>query len=109
MWKRAAKNVVYLLIIILSEHEQEIEKLKQDLKELHEKLESAGFKEIIEAGNKEINGKIIEFNTLIETEQTNIKNLQEEAQNLKDELITLDESETNLENELNNTIIALNY
>ena len=93
----------------ISEHEQEIEKLKQDLKELHEKFESAGFKEIIEAGNKEINGKIIEFNTLIETEQTNIKNLQEEAQNLKDELITLDESETNIETELNNTIIALNY
>ena len=45
----------------ISDHELEINNLKKDLQELHEKFESAGFRAIIEAGNREINGKIVEY------------------------------------------------
>ena len=94
---------------VISELETEIDKLKKDLRELHEKFDSAGFTELLEAGNKEINGKIIEHNTRIAQEQDNIKHYQEEATNLKDELTTLKDSKNNLEVELNNTIVALNF
>jgi hypothetical protein len=94
---------------IISDLEDKISKLKQDLQDLHDKFEAAGFIELIEAGNKEINGKIIEYNTKIEEEQDTINKLQDEASNLKDELITLKDSKDNIENELHNTIIALNY
>ena len=94
---------------IITELEEEINKLKKDLRELHEKFDSAGFTELLEAGNKEINGKIIEHNTKISEEQNNIKNYQEEAANLKDELTSLKDSKTSLETELNNTIVALNF
>ena len=94
---------------IISDLESKILKLKQDLQELHDKFEAAGFIELIEAGNKEINGKIIEYNSKIDAEQENINKLQDEASNLKDELITLKDSKENIENELHNTIIALNY
>ena len=94
---------------IITELEEDINKLKKDLRELHEKFDSAGFTELLEAGNKEINGKIIEHNTRISEEQDNIKRYQEEAANLKDELTSLKDSKTNLETELNNTIVALNF
>ena len=94
---------------IISELEEEIDKLKKDLRELHEKFDSAGFTELLEAGNKEINGKIIEHNTRIATEKDNIQHYQEEAANLRDELTTLKDSKNNLEVELNNTIVALNF
>ena len=94
---------------IITELEDEINKLKKDLRELHEKFDSAGFTELLEAGNKEINGKIIEHNTRISEEQNNMKHYQDEAANLKDELTALKDSKANLETELNNTIVALNY
>ena len=94
---------------IISGLEKDIEKLQNDLKELHEKFDAAGFTELLEAGNKEINGKIIENNTKIQEEQDNIKALQEEASNLKDELVTLKDSRDNIDNALNNTIVALTY
>ena len=94
---------------IISDLEKKIDGLKKDLQDLHDKFESAGFKEIIEAGNKEINGKIIEHNTKISEEKENIKRYQDEVQNLKDELATLKDSKHNLERELSNTETALNY
>ena len=93
----------------ISDNELEIEKLKRDLQELHDKFESAGFKEIIEAGNKEINGKIIEYNTLIEEKQYNIRKLQEEASTLKDELVKLNESKASIESTLNSLNSAIGY
>lgn len=93
----------------ISDLEKEIESLKKDLQELHDKFEASGFKAIVEAGNKEINGKIIENNTKISEQKENIKRYQDEVQNLKDELTTLKDSKHSLEKELNNTTIALNY
>ena len=93
----------------ISDLENEISKLKTDLKELQDKFESAGFTGIVEAANKEINGKIIDNNTKISEEKEKIKNYQDEVQNLKDELTTMKESKHNLEKELNNTNVALNY
>ena len=63
----------------ISKLEQEIRNLQNDLNELHAKFEGAGFTELLEAGNKEINGKIIDNNNRIQNEQENIKFLQEEA------------------------------
>ena len=93
----------------ISDLEDKIKKLEADLKDLHDKFDSAGFTELLEAGNKEINGKIIEYSNQIQNEKDNIMKLQDEAANLKDELVTLKDSRDNIENELNNTIVALNY
>ena len=93
----------------ISNLENDIEKLKTDLQELHDKFDSAGFTELLEAGNKEINGKIIEDNTKISEQQALIKQYSEEAQSIKDELTALKDSKINLESELNNTIVALKY
>ena len=93
----------------ISELEADIEKLKSDLQELHDKFDSAGFTELLEAGNKEINGKIIDNNTKIAEQQELIRRYSEEAQNLKDELTALKDSKINLETELNNTMVALKY
>ena len=70
-----ASNAISLL-------EDDINKLKTDLQELHDKFDSAGFKELIEAGNKEINGKIIENNTKIAEQQELIRRYSEEAQSI---------------------------
>lgn len=93
----------------ISELEDGITKLKKDLQELHDKFDSAGFTELLEAGNKEINGKIIENNTKIAEQQELIRRYSEEAQSLKDELTALKDSKSNLETELNNTMVALKY
>ena len=89
--------------------ETDIEKLKRDLQDLHDKFDGAGFTELLEAGNKEINGKIIENNTKINEQQELIRHYSEEAQNIKDELTSLKDSKANLETELNNTIVVLKY
>ncbi|MBR6072772.1 MAG: hypothetical protein IKP76_00425 [Bacilli bacterium] len=93
----------------ISELEADITKLKGDLQELHDKFDSAGFTELLEAGNKEINGKIIENNTKIAEQQDLIRRYSEEAQSIKDELTALKDSKMNLETELNNTMVALKY
>ena len=93
----------------ISDHELDIDKLKKDLQELHDKFESAGFREIIEAGNREINGKIIEYNSLIDEKQQKIKYLQAEAQSLKEELMSLNDTKKKIEEELNGLGSAIGY
>ena len=89
--------------------EDEIASLEHDLDELNQKFGGTDFKEILSAGNKEINSKIIEKRALIQKESQKILDLTNKARNLKDELIDLKEKKRLLEKEIKNTTIVEKY
>jgi len=74
---------------IISTLEEEITDLENDLHELNEKFGSRDFKEILAAGNKEINSKIIEKRAAISEQNKIILDLTDKARILKDKLIEL--------------------
>ena len=73
------------------------------------KFNEIDFKEIIAAGNKEINGKIIEKRAQIQEQTNNIIDLTEKAQHLKDELVTLNEKKDSTTENLKNSCILEKY
>ena len=97
-----ARTIVYSL-------ENEITDLEKDLDELNEKFGSKDFKEILAAGNKEINAKIMEKKSLINEQGRIILALTEKARNLKDELVDLRERKITTEEELKKTKILESY
>ena len=89
--------------------EEEIDKLKNDLNDLEVKFGNGDFKDLLAAGNKEINGHIINRNARIQDESNKIKQLQAEALKLKQVLVDLKDKKTNLEDVVSNYNIALKY
>lgn len=94
---------------IITNLENEISALEKDLEELTNKFNEKDFKEIIAAGNKEINGKIIEKRAQIQEQTSNIVDLTEKAQHLKDELIKLNEKKDATAENLKNSYILEKY
>lgn len=94
---------------IISSLENEIADLENDLAELNEKFGSKNFKEILNAGNKEINAKIIEKRALINEQGQIILTLTDRARGLKDVLIELREKKLSIEDNLEKTRILEGY
>lgn len=95
--------------VIITNLENEISALEKDLEELTNKFNENDFKEIIAAGNKEINGKIIEKRAQIQEQSNNIVDLTEKAQHLKEELIKLNEKKDTTADNLKNSYILEKY
>lgn len=94
---------------IISSLENEIADLENDLAELNDKFGSKNFKEILNAGNKEINAKIIEKRALINEQGQVILALTDKARSLKDILIELREKKILTEENLEKTRILEGY
>lgn len=97
-----ARSIVYSL-------ENEIADLEKDLEELNAKFGAKDFKEILVAGNKEINAKILEKKSLIKEQGKVIISLTEKARVLKEALVDLRENKLNTEDNLEKTIILEGY
>ena len=89
--------------------ETEISELENDLKELNEKFGSKNFKEILAAGDKEINTKIIEKRASISEQNSIIGEITKESHQLKKELTKLKDKKVVIEEDLNKTIILEGY
>ncbi len=85
--------------------EDEISSLERDLDDLNTKFGGTDFKEILSAGNKEINSKIIEKRAIVQKESQKILDLTSKAQSLKEELINLKENKRLIEKDIKNTTI----
>lgn len=94
---------------IIASLENEISDLENDLKELNEKFGSKNFKEILAAGNKEINTKIIEKRASISQQNQRILELTEKAHALKDDLVRLKQRKATTEDALNKSLILEKY
>ena len=94
---------------IISSLENEISELERDLTDLNEKFGAKNFKEILAAGNKEINTKIIEKRALITEQNQRIIELTEKAHKLKEELVNLKNKKHTIEEALNKSIILEGY
>lgn len=86
--------------------EDEIEKLEKDLNDLNDKFGGTDFKEILQAGNKEINTKIIEKRAVIQKESQRILDLTDKARKIKDALIDLREKKYALSEDIKETRIV---
>ncbi len=94
---------------IISSLENDITDLESDLSELKDKFGSKNFKEILNAGNKEINAKILEKRSLINEQGQIILSLTDKARGLKDILIELREKKIATEENLEKTRILEGY
>ncbi len=94
---------------IVSSLEGEISELEQDLADLNAKFGAKNFKEILSAGNKEINAKIIEKRSLIGEQSQIMLDLTEKARNLKDVLIDLRQKKSVVEENLDKALILEGY
>lgn len=103
------KNEVINSRVIISSLEDEITSLENDLDELKKKFNSDDFKEILSAGNKEINAKINEKRAAISEQGRLITDLTEKAKILKDELIELREKKESTEDNLQKTKVLERY
>lgn len=95
--------------LIISELENEISELENDLNELNEKFGAKDFKEILMAGNKEINAKIIEKRASITEQGQNIIELTEKAHVLKEDLVVLRDKKVSTEETLEKTKVLESY
>ena len=86
--------------------EDEIENLEKDLNDLNDKFGGTDFKEILQAGNKEINTKIIEKRAVIQKESQRILDLTDKARKIKDALIDLREKKYALSEDIKETRIV---
>ena len=93
----------------INKFEDEITSLEKDLDDLNKKFGGTDFKEILSAGNKEINSKIIEKRAVIQRESQKILDLTNKARNLKEELINLKEKKRLLEKDIRSTTIVEKY
>ena len=105
----AYKSDVETARTIVSTLEGEIADLEHDLEELNDKFGSKNFNEILAAGNREINAKIIEKRTAINEQGQIILGLTDKARNLKDSLIELRERKMVTEENLRKTKILEGY
>lgn len=105
----AYKSDVETARAIVSTLEGEITDLEHDLEELNDKFGSKNFKEILAAGNREINAKIIEKRSAINEQGQIILGLTDKARSLKDTLIELREKKIVTEENLRKTIILEGY
>ena len=94
---------------IISTLESEIAELEADLSELTLKFGAKDFKEILAAGNKEINTKIIEKRAKISEQSEKIVKLNDLAHKLKDELVRLKERRVSTERALDKALILEKY
>ncbi len=98
----AARNSIISL-------ETEISELESDLKELNDKFGSKNFKEILAAGDKEINTKITEKKVAISEQNSIIDDITKKAHQLKKELTKLKDKKNAIEEDLNKTLILEGY
>lgn len=105
----AYKSDVETARAIVSTLESEIVDLEHDLEELNDKFGSKNFKEILAAGNREINAKIIEKRSAINEQGQIILGLTDKARALKDTLIELRERKMVTEDNLHKTMILESY
>lgn len=89
--------------------ETEISELESDLKELNEKFGSKNFKEILAAGDKEINTKIIEKRASISEQNSIIGDITKKAHQLKKELTKLKDKKVVIEEDLSKTLVLEGY
>lgn len=94
---------------IIAGLENEISDLENDLKHLNETFGSKNFTEILSAGNKEINTKIIEKRAAISQQNQRILDLTEKAHVLKEDLIKLKQRKASLEESLNKSVSLERY
>lgn len=90
----------------INQIEDEIEKLEKDLNDLNDKFGGTDFKEILQAGNKEINTKIIEKRAVIQKESQRILDLTDKARKIKDDLIDLREKKYALSQDIKETKVV---
>lgn len=95
--------------MIISNLENEISGLEKDLSDLNVKFGTKDFREILAAGNKEINTKIIEKRAQISEQSQRIAELTEKARLLKTNLIKLKEKKISTEATLGKDIILEQY
>lgn len=95
--------------MIISNLENEISGLEKDLSELNAKFGTKDFREILAAGNKEINTKIIEKRAAISEQSQRIAELTEKARLLKTNLIKLKDKKISTESTLNKDIVLEQY
>ncbi|MCR5482935.1 MAG: hypothetical protein K6E99_00785 [Bacilli bacterium] len=86
--------------------EDEISSLERDLDDLNNKFGGTDFKEILSAGNKEINSKIIEKRAIVQKESQKILDLTNKAKELKEELINLKEKKRLIEKDIKETTVV---
>ncbi len=86
--------------------EDEISSLERDLDDLNNKFGGTDFKEILSAGNKEINSKIIEKRAIVQRESQKILDLTNKAKELKEELINLKEKKRLIEKDIKETTVV---
>ncbi|MDD4706447.1 MAG: hypothetical protein PHS24_04490 [Bacilli bacterium] len=89
--------------------EDEIKSLETDLFDLNEKFGKKNHTAIIEAGNIEINAKIVEKQKIITKHRQKISELTEKARSIKDLLINLKKDKVLKEEKLDNYIKVYNY
>ncbi len=89
--------------------EAEIKDLEKDLEDLNQKFDGKDFREILNAGNKEINSKIIEKRKAISVQGKRILDVTDKAQDLKEEIVDLKNRKLATEEDLLKTNTLLNY
>ena len=89
--------------------EAEIKDLEKDLEDLNQKFDGKDFREILNAGNKEINSKIIEKRKAISIQGKRILDVTDKAHDLKEELVDLKNRRNAAEEDLVKTNTLLNY
>lgn len=89
--------------------EEDINTLDSDLKDLNERFGNKDLNAIVEAGNREINAKIISKQNAITKYREQIGELTEKARAIKDLLINLKKDKETKENKLSNYTKALDY
>ena len=86
--------------------EDEIDALEKDLNDLNAKFGGTDFKEILSAGNKEINTKIIEKRAVVQRESQRILDLTDKARQLKEDLVDLKDKKHTLEKDIKTTKVV---
>ena len=89
--------------------EAEIKDLEKDLEDLNQKFDGKDFREILNAGNKEINSKIIEKRKAISIQGKRILDVTDKAHDLKEEIVDLKNRRIATEEDLIKTNTLLNY
>lgn len=89
--------------------EEEIESLKKDLEELTAKFSNRDLNAIVEAANKEINGKIAIRQKEITKQTERINELTERARTIKDLLVNLKQDKETKKTKLDNLNDAIYY
>ena len=89
--------------------ESEIESLKSDLNELNARFSNKDLNAIIDAGNREINGKIAVREKEIDKQREKISELTERARTIKDLLINLKKDKESKKSRLDNLNDVIYY